>query len=59
MKERNSRGPRVVVTGMGVVSPVGNDVPSTWQALLASKSGGARISHFEATEDFTVRIAAR
>ena len=58
MKERNSRGPRVVVTGMGVVSPVGNDVPSTWQALLASKSGGARISHFEATEDFTVRIAA-
>ena len=49
---------RVVVTGMGVVTPVGNDVPSTWQALLAGKSGGARISLWEATEDFPTRIAA-
>ena len=49
---------RVVVTGMGVVTPVGNDVASSWQALLAGKSGGARISLFEATEDFPTRIAA-
>ena len=49
---------RVVVTGMGVVTPVGNDVPSTWEALLAGRSGGAKISHFEATEDFPTRVAA-
>ena len=49
---------RVVVTGMGLVTPVGNDVPSSWQALLAGKSGGALISHFEATDDFPTRVAA-
>jgi 3-oxoacyl-[acyl-carrier-protein] synthase II len=49
---------RVVVTGMGLVTPVGNDVPSSWQALLAGKSGGAMISHFEATDDFPTRVAA-
>ena len=49
---------RVVVTGMGMVTPVGNDVPSSWQALLAGKSGGALISHFEATDDFPTRVAA-
>ena len=30
---------RVVVTGLGCVSPVGNNVPDTWSALLAGKSG--------------------
>ena len=49
---------RVVVTGIGLVTPVGNDVLSSWQALLAGKSGGALITHFEATEDFPTRIAA-
>ena len=48
---------RVVVTGVGLVTPIGNDVPSTWEALLAGKSGGAPITHFEATEDFDVRFA--
>ena len=47
-----------MVTGMGLVTPVGNDVPSSWQALLAGKSGGALISHFEATDDFPTRVAA-
>src|SRR3954471_3258626 len=49
---------RVVITGMGVVSSVGNDVPSMWSALLAGKSGGATISLFEHNEDFPTRIAA-
>ena len=48
---------RVVITGMGVVSPVGNDVESTWSALLAGTSGGGTIQAFEATEDFATRIA--
>jgi 3-oxoacyl-[acyl-carrier-protein] synthase II len=47
-----------VVTGIGLVTPVGNDVPSSWQALLAGKSGGALISHFDATDDFPTRVAA-
>ena len=51
-------GRRVVITGLGVVSPVGNDVASTWKALLAGKSGGATISLFEHNEDFPTRIAA-
>ena len=40
---------RVVVTGLGCVTPVGNDVASTWQALLDGKSGGAPITRFDAT----------
>lgn len=48
---------RVVVTGMGLVSPVGNDAPSSWDALLAGTSGGATVTHFEANEDFACRIA--
>ncbi|MDA1080467.1 MAG: beta-ketoacyl-ACP synthase II [Gemmatimonadetes bacterium] len=40
---------RVVVTGLGCVTPVGNDVASTWQALLDGKSGGAAITRFDAS----------
>ncbi len=39
---------RVVVTGLGCVSPVGNNVKDTWQALLAGKSGAAPITAFDA-----------
>ncbi len=54
----NARGEkRVVVTGMGVLCPVGHDVESTWKALLAGTSGGGTITHFDATEDFPTRIA--
>lgn len=56
-KEENRDGRRVVVTGMGVVSPVGNDVPTTWAAILAGTSGADTIRAFEATEDFATRIA--
>ncbi|HEX7273087.1 MAG TPA: beta-ketoacyl-[acyl-carrier-protein] synthase family protein [Casimicrobiaceae bacterium] len=48
---------RVAITGLGLVTPVGNDVASTWQALLAGRSGGAPISLFDAS-GFPVRIAA-
>jgi len=36
---------RVVVTGLGMVSPLGTDVPSTWQGILAGRSGIALIEH--------------
>ncbi len=38
---------RVVVTGLGAVTPVGNDVPALWASLLAGRSGVARISTFD------------
>jgi 3-oxoacyl-[acyl-carrier-protein] synthase II len=47
---------RVVITGLGAVTPVGNDVPSTWRALLAGKSGIATITKFDASA-LPVRIA--
>ncbi|MDQ3674081.1 MAG: beta-ketoacyl-ACP synthase II [Gemmatimonadota bacterium] len=48
---------RVVVTGMGAITPVGNDVATTWKALIAGKSGTAPITKFDATT-FPVRFAA-
>jgi len=47
---------RVVVTGLGVISAVGNDVSSFWQALKNGKSGIDRITSFDASE-FDSRIA--
>ncbi len=47
---------RVVLTGAGCVTPVGNDVPTTWQALLDGKSGGGPITRFDASA-FKVRFA--
>ena len=38
---------RVVVTGMGMVSPLGNDVPSSWQGILAGRSGIGPIEHID------------
>ena len=40
---------RVVVTGLGAVSPVGNDVASSWEALLAGRSGIGPITRFDAS----------
>src|SRR4051812_35047808 len=48
---------RAVITGLGAVTPVGNDVPSTWEALVAGRSGVAAISRFDAS-DYPVTIAA-
>jgi len=46
---------RVVVTGMGSVSPVGLNVPDAWQSVLAGKSGIGMIEHFDVSQ-FSVRI---
>jgi len=48
---------RVAITGLGLVTPVGNDVATTWDALLAGRSGGGEISIFDAS-GFPVHIAA-
>lgn len=48
---------RVVITGLGAVTPLGNDVPTLWDGLLAGRSGVGPITQFDAT-DLKVRIAA-
>jgi len=48
---------RVVVTGMGAITPVGNDVATTWRSLIQGKSGTAPITKFDAST-FPVRFAA-
>ena len=40
---------RVVITGMGVVSPVGTGVEKFWQALIKGQSGIRTVSHFDAS----------
>jgi len=47
---------RVVVTGLGLITPVGLDVEGTWDALIAGCSGGAPITQFDAS-DYSVRFA--
>jgi len=40
---------RVVVTGLGMVSPLGGDVETSWKNIIASRSGAATITRFDAT----------
>ena len=40
---------RVVITGIGMISPLGLSAPSTWEAILAGKSGIKKITHFDAS----------
>lgn len=47
---------RVVVTGLGALTPIGNDVDTYWQSLLAGKSGAARITRFD-PEKFKTQFA--
>lgn len=47
---------RVVVTGLGMLSPVGNTVNASWQALLAGQSGISNIEHFDTT-DYSTKFA--
>lgn len=49
---------RVVVTGIGLVTPVGNDAPSTWAALLAGRSGVGIITQFDPSAFKTHIVAA-
>jgi 3-oxoacyl-[acyl-carrier-protein] synthase II len=47
---------RVVVTGLGLVTPIGNDVAATWGGLMAGANGAAYIQKFD-TEKFSVKFA--
>ena len=47
---------RVVVTGLGMVSPLGADVDTTWKRLIAGKSGAGKITRFDAS-DLSTRVA--
>jgi len=49
---------RIVVTGLGMVSPLGNTVEDSWQALIAGKSGIGKIESFD-TEGFATQIAGQ
>lgn len=49
---------RVVVTGLGAISPLGNDVDSTWQGILAGRSGVDYITHYD-TSDHKTKFAAQ
>ena len=48
---------RVAVTGLGAVSPVGNTLAQTWEALKAGVSGVGEITKFDTT-DYKVKVAA-
>ncbi len=48
---------RVVITGMGTLNPLGNDVATTWDNVASGKSGAGCITHFDASE-YKTQIAA-
>lgn len=48
-------GRRVVITGLGALTPLGNDVTETWQGITAGRSGIGKIDRFDASE-YTTRI---
>ena len=53
MSEATTNGRRrVVITGLGAVTPLGNDVETSWQNLLDAKSGAGPITHFDSTGYF-------
>jgi 3-oxoacyl-[acyl-carrier-protein] synthase II len=56
LRSVSSDARRVVVTGLGMVSPIGNSVDDSWQALLAGEPGAAPITQFDAA-DFPTRFA--
>ena len=49
---------RVVVTGLGAVTPVGNDVPAFWENLLAGKNGIGPLDRFD-TGEYKAKVAAQ
>jgi len=49
VKEQKPRRPRVVVTGAGAITPVGDTAPATWESLVAGRSGVGRVTQFDAS----------
>jgi len=56
MSPRPASSRRVVVTGLGIVSPLGNDLASSWDGIVNGRSGIGPITHFDAS-NFVTRIA--
>src|SRR5205807_6369493 len=52
----NGSGRRVAVTGLGFVTPIGNDLETVWSSLVEGVSGVGPITHFDAT-DYSTKIA--
>ncbi len=48
---------RVAITGIGMITPLGHDTPSTWKAIIQKQSGVSRIQLFDAS-GFPTQIAA-
>ncbi len=51
------KNPKVVITGIGAITPLGNDVETFWSNLIAGRSGVGPITRFDAAA-FATRIAA-
>ena len=49
---------RVVITGLGIVSPVGNDISAFWSSLSSGKSGVNFLTRFD-TKDTKIKVAAQ
>ena len=56
MAAERRQSPRVVITGMGALTALGNDVASTWEGLIAGRSGIGPITQFDPSR-LTTRIA--
>src|SRR5438876_11417311 len=57
MTTSHSNGRRVAVTGMGFITPIGNDLETVWSNLVEGVSGVGRITRFDTT-DYSTKIAA-
>ncbi|TWI06776.1 beta-ketoacyl-ACP synthase II [Aerolutibacter ruishenii] len=56
MASRPASSRRVVVTGLGIVSPLGNDLASSWDGIVNGRSGIGPVTHFD-TEGYTTKIS--
>ncbi|HHX36443.1 MAG TPA: beta-ketoacyl-[acyl-carrier-protein] synthase II, partial [Clostridiaceae bacterium] len=56
MKQHSKNKRRVVITGMGLLTPLGNTVAATWEGLLANRVGIGEISQFDTT-DFKAHLS--
>jgi 3-oxoacyl-[acyl-carrier-protein] synthase II len=58
LKENSMSKRRVVVTGLGIISPVGNDIATAWERVVKGTSGIGSVTHFDATS-YATRIAGQ